>query len=181
MFKHGDPRPHPVTYAYRAADGSNYNPFIPTMGMAGSPYARSVPALRRMSPAALPPAELVFDRLLKRDKFEEHPGGISSLFFAFADLIIHNIFNTDHSSPGYSINKSSSYLDLSPVYGTSQEAVKSVRLFNGTGKLKEDVFADPRLLGMPPAVCALAVIFNRNHNVSLPATIDLVVRLPQCV
>lgn len=181
MTQHGDQRPRPVSYAYRPADGSNYNPFIPTIGMAGSPYARSVPALRRMSPAALPPAELVFDRLLKRDKFVEHPGGISSLFFAFADLIIHNIFHTDSSSPGYSINKSSSYLDLSPLYGTSQEAVNSVRLNDGTGKLKEDVFADPRLLGMPPAVCALAVIFNRNHNVSLPATFDLVVRLPQWI
>jgi len=177
----GDPRPGPVTYAYRPADGSNYNPFIPTMGMAGSPYARSVPSLHRMSPAALPPAELVFDRLLKRDKFVEHPGGISSLFFAFADLIIHNIFDTDHSSPGDTINKANNYLDLSPLYGTSPEAVDRVRLNDGTGRLKEDVFADPRLLGMPPAVCALLVIFNRNHNVSPPATFDPIMRLLQCV
>jgi hypothetical protein len=134
-----------------------------------------------MSPASLPPAELVFDKLLKRDKFVEHPAGISSLFFAFADLIIHNIFSTDHSSPGYTINNASSYLDLSPLYGTSQEAVNRVRLNDGTGRLKEDVFADPRLLSMPPAVCALVVIFNRNHNVSLPDTFLPVVRLLQCV
>jgi len=134
-----------------------------------------------MSPASLPPAELVFDKLLKRDKFVEHPGGVSSLFFAFADLIIHNIFNTDHSSPGYTINSASSYLDLSPLYGTSQEEVNRVRLNDGTGRLKEDVFADPRLLSMPPAVCALVIIFNRNHNVSLPATFVSVVRPPQCV
>jgi linoleate 10R-lipoxygenase len=141
--------------------------------MAGSPYARTVPSLRRMSPAALPPAELVFDKLLKRDKFVEHRGGISSLFFAFADVIIHNAFNTDNTVPGYTINNSSSYLDLSPLYGTSQEAVDSVRLRDGTGRLKEDVFADPRMLNMPPAVCALLVIFNRNHNVSLPSTLHL--------
>ncbi len=165
--------PSPVNYAYRAVDGSYYNPLIPTLGMAGSPYARTVPSLRRMSPAALPPAELVFDRLLKRDRFVEHRGGISSLFFAFADIIIHNAFNTDNTVPGYTINNSSSYLDLSPLYGTSQEAVDSVRLRDGTGRLKEDVFADPRMLNMPPAVCALLVIFNRNHNVSLPSTLHL--------
>jgi linoleate 10R-lipoxygenase len=160
---------YPVTYAYRPADGSNYNPLVPTIGMAGSPYARTVPSIRRLSPAALPPAELVFDKLLKQDKFVEHPGGISSLFFAFADLIIHNVFNTDHRSPGYTINQASSYLDLSPLYGTSQQAVNHVRLHDGTGRLKPDVFADPRLLNMPPAVCALLVIFNRNHNVSPPS------------
>jgi prostaglandin-endoperoxide synthase 2 len=134
--------------------------------MAGSPYARSVPSQRCLSKAALPPSELVFDTLLKRDKFVEHPGGISSLFFAFADIIIHNIFNTDPK--GWNINTASSYLDLSPLYGSSQDAVNSVRRLDGTGRLHDDVFADPRLLNMPPAVGALLILFNRNHNVSLP-------------
>jgi linoleate 10R-lipoxygenase len=163
-------RLQPVTYAYRSADGSYYNPLIPSLGMAGSPYARSVPSQRCLPRAALPPSDLVFDALLKRDKFVEHPGGICSLFFAFADIIIHNIFNTDQSNPSvrdWTTNAASSYLDLSPLYGSSQEAVNSVRKHDGTGKLHEDVFADPRLLNMPPAVCALLVIFNRNHNVSL--------------
>lgn len=173
------PRPlpaQPVSYAYRPADGSNYNPLIPTLGMAGSPYARSVPSLRCITPAALPDPELVFDTLLKRDKFEAHPGGISSLFFAFADLIIHNIFNTDHVS-GWTINSSSSYLDLSPLYGTSKEAVDGMRKHDGTGKLVEDVFADSRLLYMPPAVCALLIIFNRNHNVRIHLS-TFIVALP---
>jgi linoleate 10R-lipoxygenase len=134
------------------------------MGMAGSPYARSVPSLRRLSPAALPPPELVFDTLLKRDKFEPHPGGISSMFFAFADIIIHNIFHTDHID--WTKNNASSYLDLSPLYGNSPAAVNSVRKLDGTGKLHDDTFADFRLIYMPPAVCALLVLFNRNHNVS---------------
>jgi prostaglandin-endoperoxide synthase 2 len=134
--------------------------------MAGSPYARSVPSQRSLSHAALPPPDLVFDTLLKRDKFVEHPGGISSLFFAFADIIIHNIFNTDPSK-GWTMNRASSYLDLSPLYGSSQEAVNSVRRLDGTGRLHDDVFADPRLLNMPPAVGALLIMFNRNHNVSL--------------
>ncbi len=135
--------------------------------MAGSPYARSVPSQRCLSHAALPPPDLVFDTLLKRDKFVEHPGGISSLFFAFADIIIHNIFDTDPLVKGWTINRASSYLDLSPLYGASQEAVNSVRRFDGTGRLHDDVFADPRLINMPPAVGALLIMFNRNHNVSL--------------
>jgi linoleate 10R-lipoxygenase len=155
-----------VDYAYRAADGSNNNPLIPSLGMAGSPYAQSVPPLRPLSPAALPPPELVFDKLLKRDKFEPHPGGISSLFFAFADIIIHNIFNTDPEI--WVRNNSSSYLDLSPLYGTSEKTVNSVRKSDGTGQIHNDVFTDFRLTWMPPAVCALLVLFSRNHNVSTP-------------
>jgi prostaglandin-endoperoxide synthase 2 len=134
------------------------------MGMAGSPYARSIPAQRCLSPAALPPPDLVFDTLLKRkrDEFVEHPGGISSLFFAFADIIIHNIFHTDPK--GGTANLSNSYLDLSPLYGASQKDVNGVRRFDGTGRLLDDVFADSRLLNMPPAVGALLILFNRNHN-----------------
>jgi len=159
-----------VNYAYRSADGSDYNPLIPSMGKARSPYARSVPSLRSLSPASLPSADLVFDKLLKRDKFKEHPGGISSLFFAFAEIIIHSIFSTDLSVKGWTRNNASSYLDLSPLYGSSQEEVNKVRRRDGTGRLWDDVFSDRRLIYMPPAVCALLILFSRNHNVSLPYT-----------
>ncbi|KAI0246364.1 heme peroxidase [Lactifluus subvellereus] len=151
-----------VDYPYRSADGSNYNPLKPFLGMAGLPYARTVSSQHCQSPAALPPAELVFDTLLKRDEFVPHPGGMSSLFFAFADIIIHNIFHTDERD--WTKNKTNSYLDLSPLYGTSQEAVNRVRKHDGTGKLHNDVFADARLIFMPPAVCALLVLLSRNHN-----------------
>ena len=40
-----------------------------------------------------------------------------------------------------------------------------VRRMDGTGRLWEDVFADARILFMPPNVCALLVLFCRNHNV----------------
>jgi len=175
------PQPQAVDYAYRSADGSYYNPLIPSLGMAGSPYARSVPSRRCLSPTALPPPDLVFDTFLKRDKFVEYPGGISSLFFAFADIIIHNIFDTDPSVKGWTINRASSYLDLSPLYGTSQEAVNSVRRHDGMGRLLDDVFADPRLLNMPPAVGALLIIFNRNHNVSLYIHFSFVIRPSHCL
>lgn len=60
-------------------------------------------------------------------------------------------------------NDSSSYLDLSPLYGSSQEAVDSVRTFKD-GMLKPDTFADRRLIGNPPGVCILLVMLNRFHN-----------------
>ena len=152
-----------IKYAYRTADGSFNNPLVPTLGQANSPYARSVPPANIAPKRALPDPGLVFDSLLKRDKFEEHPGGISSLFFAFADLIIHSIFYTDHSD--WTKNKTSSYLDLSILYGNNQAQQNGVRKKDGSGKLHDDVFADARLLMMPPATCALLVLFNRNHNV----------------
>ncbi|KXN88689.1 Linoleate 10R-lipoxygenase [Leucoagaricus sp. SymC.cos] len=154
--------PKHIHYAYRAADGSNYNPLIPGIGKAGSPYARSVPSTNLTPRTTLPDPNLVFDTLLKRDEFKPHPDGISSLFFAFADLVIHSIFNTDPQDQR--INKASSYLDLSVLYGSSEEEVEIVRANDGTGKLKPDCFADVRLLMMPPASCALLILLNRNHN-----------------
>ncbi len=127
--------------------------------LAPSPALRSIPA------SSLPDPDLVFDSLLRRDEFKEHPGGISSLFFAFADLVIHSCFNTD--TDNWDINKASSYLDLSILYGSSEEEVDSVRRKDGTGRLWEDVFADHRLLLMPAASCALLVLLCRNHNVCL--------------
>ena len=152
-----------IKYAYRTADGSFNNPLVPTLGQAGAPYARSVPTTNITPKLALPDPGLVFDSLLKRDNFEEHPGGISSLFFAFADLVIHSIFNTDHND--WTKNNTSSYLDLSILYGNNQKQQESVRRKDGSGKLYDDVFADGRLLMMPPATCALLVLFSRNHNV----------------
>jgi hypothetical protein len=155
--------PEHIHYAYRAADGSNYNPFVPGIGKAGSPYARSVASTNLTPSTTLPDANLVFDTLLKRDKFVPHPDGISSLFFAFANLVIHSIFSTDPNDWG--INNVSSYLDLSILYGNSEKEVDNVRTNDGTGKLKPDCFADSRLLRMPPASCALLILLNRNHNV----------------
>lgn len=172
------PRP-PVKYAFRSVDGSHYNPLFPSMGQARRPYARSVPSKHCLPKDLLPDAGLVFDTLLLRDKFEEHPGGISSLFFAFADLVIHSIFETAHPGhPGHPtsnelINNSSSYLDLSVLYGSTQAKVDSVRRHDGTGRLWNDVFADGRLLQMPPATCALLVLLSRNHNYIAQKILDI--------
>jgi hypothetical protein len=151
---------------------AGYNPLAPDLGRAGQPYARSVPTTRPLNNQALPDAGRVFDELLRLRKnpgvpyedFEEPPGGLSSLFFAFADLVIHTVF---HTARGMSTtNLAASYVDLSPLYGSLQEVNDGVRdKKKGLGLLYEDVFADVRMLGMPPAVPALLVLFSRNHNV----------------
>lgn len=157
------PPPDSFDFLHRSADGSYYNHADPTLGMARTPYARSVPPMTLLNKDELPPPEKVFDELLKRDKFEKHPSDLSSLFFALANIIIHCIFSTD-ASPGYQRNNVSSYLDLSPLYGSSKEDQDSIRLHDGTGKIANDCFADPRLLFMPPSSSALLVMFSRNHN-----------------
>ena len=71
---------------------------------------------------------------------------------------------TDHTHPQEGINKTSSYLDLSIIYGNNQVEQISVRLLDGTGRLHPDTFADSRLLRMPPSTPAMCVLFSRNHN-----------------
>lgn len=60
-------------------------------------------------------------------------------------------------------NDTSSYLDLAPLYGNTQEAQDAIRTHKD-GKLKVDSFADKRLIGNPPGVCILLIMFNRFHN-----------------
>jgi linoleate 10R-lipoxygenase len=83
------PVPDKPRYAFRSHDGSNYSATFPSLGMAGTPYARSVPSYSTVPMSALPDPGLVFDLLLKRDEgapFKPHPGGLSSMFFAVANL-----------------------------------------------------------------------------------------------
>ncbi|KIY63464.1 heme peroxidase, partial [Cylindrobasidium torrendii FP15055 ss-10] len=147
-------------YKFRSADGSNNSISDPNLGKAGQPYARSV---QQVSPLRdLPDAGLVFDTLLQRDKFREHPGGLSSLMFAFAALVIHSVFRTSHTD--VNINETSSYVDLAPLYGNDQATQDQVRKHDGLGLLHKDAFAENRLLLLPPAVAVLLVMFSRNHN-----------------
>ncbi|KAJ7180686.1 linoleate diol synthase [Mycena filopes] len=150
-------------YAFRTADGSCNNVNMPDMGKAGTPYARSVQQSHPLPKHELPDPGLVFDTLLKRDGFVKHPAGLSSLMFSFAALVIHSVFRTSHTD--VNINETSSYVDLSPLYGHNQEAQDKVRSKDsGRGLLYPDVFAEDRLLLLPPAVCAILVLFSRNHN-----------------
>ncbi len=64
------------------------------------------------------------------------------------------------------VNNTSSYLDLSILYGTNQKEQDTVRdKDQGRGLLYPDAFAEDRLIFVPPASTALLVLFSRNHNV----------------
>lgn len=160
--------PHPPasfisnTYAWRQPDGSHNNPHNPDLGKAGTPYARSVQGATPMPQAELPDPGLIFDTLLRRERFVPHPAGNSAMMFGFATLVIHSCFRTNHSD--WTVNDTSSYVDLSPLYGNSLEDQLKLRRLDGSGKLWNDVFAEDRLLFLPPISCALLVLFCRNHN-----------------
>ncbi|KAL2127864.1 hypothetical protein VTI74DRAFT_10040 [Chaetomium olivicolor] len=147
-------------YQYRQADGSYNNIMFPQLGAAGTVYARSVNA-NVLRPGALPDPALIYDSVMKRTEYKKHPNNVSSILWYWASIIIHDLFWTDYRDMNKS--KTSSYLDLSPLYGSNQAMQDTIRTFKD-GKLKPDCFADKRLLGMPPGVGVLLIMFNRVHN-----------------
>ena len=146
-------------FIYRKADGSNNNILWPHIGAAGMPYARTVKA-QLLQPIALPEPGVVFDSLMARKDFKEHPNKISSVLYYLASIIIHDIFRTNGSD--FNISDTSSYLDLAPLYGSSQEEQDAMRTFKD-GKIKPDCFSEKRILGFPPGVGVLLIMFNRFH------------------
>ncbi|KAL3474742.1 heme peroxidase [Aspergillus californicus] len=147
-------------YQYRMPDGSFNNILQPDLGRAGSQYAKSV------SPKSLhgvkPDAGLLFDLLMGRDEsFRENPAGISSMLFYHASIIVHDIFRTSRTDTSKS--ETSSYLDLAPLYGSSLEEQLEIRTLT-EGKLKPDTFHEGRLLGQPPGVSVMLVLYSRFHN-----------------
>ncbi|KAK7980050.1 Sporulation protein rmd1 [Apiospora arundinis] len=149
-------------YNYRQADGSFNNIHIPDLGKAGMPYARSVQP-KTIRPASQPDPGLIFDTIMSRENggFKPHPSNISSMLFYLASLIIHDCFRTSREDPN--ISTTSSYLDLSPLYGCNQEEQNEMRTFKN-GLIKPDSFSDKRILGFPPGVSCLVIMFNRFHN-----------------
>ena len=149
------------TSKYRSNDGSGNNPFNPEMGKAFSPYARNVPPLRPKGPN-LPEYELVYEQLLKRKgPFREHPTGLNRLFFSFATIVIHECFQTNRDNQW--INETSSYVDLSTLYGNTGKDQTRVRTYEN-GKIHPDSIASERIMMMPPGVIAVLIMFSRNHN-----------------
>ncbi|KAI1879029.1 hypothetical protein JX265_003206 [Neoarthrinium moseri] len=159
--------PHPAmttagpTSRYRKHDGSGNNPWVPDMGKAGTPYARNVPPMKPKGPN-LPDVEAVYDALLKREgPFRKHPSGLNRMFFAFATVVIHECFQTSRKDPF--INETSSYVDLSTLYGNTENEQKHVRMYEN-GLIFPDTIASERIMMMPPPVVAVLVIFSRHHN-----------------
>jgi Animal haem peroxidase len=148
-------------YKYRMADGSNNNVMYPQLGSAASPYARTVTP-QTLQPGVLPDPSVIFDAVFAREgQGREHPNRLSSMLFYWATIIIHDIFHTDESDDSRS--KTSSYLDLAPLYGSSQADQNKVRALVD-GLLKPDTYSESRVLGFPPGVSALLICFNRYHN-----------------
>ena len=160
--------PHPVvTYAgptarYRRHDGGGNNPHHPEMGKAGTPYSRNVPPMKPKGPN-LPDVEAVYETLLRRDerKFKPHPSGLNRLFFSFATIVIHECFQTSRSD--HWKNETSSYVDLSTLYGNTEKEQVRVRTYKN-GLIHPDSIASDRIMMMPPGVIAVLLLFSRNHN-----------------
>ena len=158
----------PLTYLgdafqYRAADGKFNSVLHPHLGQAGAPYAKSVPSKTHQL-GALPDPGDIFDRLMAREeKGRNSTSGLSSMLIYHATIIIHDIFRTNDNDKN--ISDSSSYLDLSPLYGYNENMTRQIR--DGKyklGLLKPDTFAEDRLVRQPPGVCIMLVMYNRYHN-----------------
>jgi len=78
-------------------------------------------------------------------------------------------------SKDYTINKTSSYLDLSPLYGRNLEEQTAMRSFRN-GLLKPDCFSSKRILGFPPGVGVMLIMFNRFHNYAVTQLAKYVAR-----
>lgn len=159
--------PHPTptmagpSTRYRRHDGGGNNIWNPEMGKAGSPYARNVAPMKPKGPC-LPDVEDVYESLLKRNgPFRPHPSGLNRLFFSFATVVIHECFQTSRKDPW--INETSSYVDLSTLYGNTEKEQKRVRTYNN-GLIYPDSIASERIMMMPPGVVAVVLLFSRNHN-----------------
>ena len=158
------PTPPNAIFQYRTPDGSYNNILTPDLGRAGTPYAKSVRTEKRLA-GVKPDAGLLFDLLMARgDKpgdFKENTAGVSSILFYHASIIIHDIFRTNRADTN--ISDTSSYLDLAPLYGSSLAEQLQIRTMK-EGKLKPDTFAEKRLIGQPPGVNTILVLYNRFHN-----------------
>src|SRR5690554_6684126 len=79
-------------HMYRQADGGNNNILEPSLGRAGSPYARSVKPMTRLH-GAPPDAHTVFDSIFSRGKDGENyrpsNNNISSMLFYTASIVTH--------------------------------------------------------------------------------------------
>jgi len=161
-LQHPPPSYQGDKFEYRMPDGSYNNVLFPDLGKAGTPYARTVRRMGKLD-GIRPDPGLLFDTLMARapGHFEENPAGLSSVLFYHASIIIHDIFRTNRLDPN--ISDTSSYLDLAPLYGSSLEDQWAIRTMK-CGLLKPDTFHEKRLLGQPPGVNLILVMYSRFHN-----------------
>lgn len=180
-------------YRYREADGSKNNIFLHDLGKARMPYARSVPNVHAF-PSQLPDQGVVWDSLLKRDKFVPHPSGISCDPLPLLQVHRRRLARPCTDSLGPSLPRSLARRSL--LFGFAQLIVHSIFQTdprNGEvneassyldlspvygnnaaeqatvrsgiqGLLHPDAVANKRIFLVSPSCVALAVLFSRNHN-----------------
>lgn len=83
-------------------------------------------------------------------------------FFSFATIVIHECFQSNRDE--HWINDTSSYVDLSTLYGNTEKEQVRVRTYED-GRIYPDSIASERIMMMPPGVIAVLLMFSRNHNV----------------
>lgn len=81
-----------------------------------------------------------------------------NLYLGTKCLTTLDLFQTDHLNPHMS--QTSSYLDLSILYGDIQEEQDQIRTFKD-GKLKPDCYSEPRLQAFPAVCSVLLIMLNR--------------------
>ncbi|KAF7728139.1 hypothetical protein EC973_006654 [Apophysomyces ossiformis] len=156
---------------YRSADGSGNGVLCPDVGKSGSRYSRTVSSTSRLF-TNLPDPDVVFDRLLKRpqDQFRPHQSNINTILFYLATVITHDLFASHPED--VTVNLTTGYLDLTPLYGQDVDEQKKVREMTG-GLLKPDQWADRRFNLHPPGAGILLILFSRNHNFIAKRLLDI--------
>jgi hypothetical protein len=76
-------------------------------------------------------------------------------------MVIHECFQTNRKDSW--INDTSSYVDLSTLYGNTEKEQVRVRTYEN-GLIYPDSIASERIMMMPPGVIAVCLLFSRNHN-----------------
>lgn len=149
----------PLTYLrdafqYRSAD--KLNNVMSRLGQAGAPYAKTFPSKTHQLEALPDPGDF-FDHVMAHTKDRPSPSGLSSMLIYHATIIIHDIFRTNNNDKN--ISDSSSYLNLSPLYGYTMEMQRKIREDKCEFELlKPDTFAEDRLLRQPSSVCIMLVM-----------------------
>jgi hypothetical protein len=152
----------PINLKFRLADGRGNAAGYPAVGMGWTKYNVLKKSERALGPLDnRPPASDIFAKLFERKKFIPHPNNINTFFFHFATLITHDLFWTKEGD--LSVNTASSYLDLQPLYGRTEDEVKIIRT-GQLGLIRPDYFASIRVAFSLPGVGVLLVLFSRNHN-----------------
>ena len=80
-------------------------------------------------------------------------------------MVIHSIFRT--SRLDFNINETSSYVDMGILYGNTQAHQDKIRYVDGRGRILPDVYAEFRLINLPPSVNAVSLLSYPSFSVFL--------------